>query len=74
MSHIAVLTSVGTLSLFQAANSCLDLFKHCTFYVYDKKLRSNSFGYVMIKIVVNILLYLVLGVAIAYLASYLKPA
>ena len=59
----AILKSIGGLALFQVANGAIEMLKHCLMYFYEQRLRANSFAFVVIKIGLSMLLYLVLGLA-----------
>ncbi|QMV28614.1 MC112L [Molluscum contagiosum virus subtype 1] len=65
----AILKSIGGLALFQVANGAIELLKHCLMYFYEQRLRANSFAFVVIKIGLSMLLYLVLGLALLYVSS-----
>ena len=45
------------------------MLKHCLMYFYEQRLRANSFAFVVIKIGLSMLLYLVLGLALLYVSS-----
>ncbi|AQY16685.1 MC112 [Molluscum contagiosum virus subtype 2] len=65
----AILKSIGGLALFQVANGAIEMLKHCLMYFYEQRLRANSFAFVVIKIGLSMLLYLVLGLALLYVSS-----
>ncbi|ANS71187.1 viral membrane associated, early morphogenesis protein [Pteropox virus] len=64
--YIAVIKSIGGLALFQVANGAIELIRHVFMYFCEHKLRSNSFSYVVIRIVINMLMYLILGIVLLY--------
>uniref|UniRef100_A0AAU7E1N8 IMV membrane protein n=1 Tax=Rousettus bat poxvirus TaxID=3141933 RepID=A0AAU7E1N8_9POXV len=68
--YVAILKSIGGLALFQVANNAIELIKHLLLYFYEQKIRANSFGFVVIKIGLSMLMYLMLGMALLYVANH----
>ncbi|AWU47143.1 Viral membrane protein [Sea otter poxvirus] len=64
--YVTVIKSIGGLALFQVANGAIELTRHLFMYFCEHKLRSNSFGYVMIRIIISMLMYLILGLTLLY--------
>ncbi|QGN68107.1 viral membrane-associated early morphogenesis protein [Equine molluscum contagiosum-like virus] len=72
--YAAILKSIGGLALFQVANGAIELFKHCLMYFCEQRLRANSFAFVVVKIGLSMLLYLLLGLALLYLSRGVAEA
>lgn len=70
--YVAILKSIGGLALFQVANHAIELIKHFLLYFYEQKIRANTFGFVVIKIGLSMLMYLMLGMALLYVSNHVS--
>ncbi|CCD83280.1 IMV membrane protein [Squirrelpox virus] len=64
--YAAVMKSIGGLALFQVANGVIDITRHVFLYFCEQRLRSNSFAVAIVRSLVSMLMYLVLGLILIH--------
>ncbi|AGU99781.1 m98L [Myxoma virus] len=67
--YIAILKSIGGLALFQVANGAIDMFRHMFMYVCENTFRPNSFWFVVIRSIISMVMFLILGVVLLSISS-----
>ncbi|QQG31587.1 IMV membrane protein [Swinepox virus] len=67
--YFAILKSIGGLALFQVANGAIDVFRHVFMYFCENKFRPNSFWFVILRSIISMIMFLILGIVLLSISN-----
>ncbi|AID46911.1 hypothetical protein pepv_185 [Penguinpox virus] len=64
-----ILNSISTLAFLQVANNVIELIRHCIMHFCETRIRCNTLAFVILKILITMVIYFMIGLGLFYLAK-----
>ncbi|AYP74122.1 putative IMV membrane protein [Fowlpox virus] len=65
----SIISSISTLAFIQVASNVIEIIRHCIMHFCESKIRYNTLGFVIIKLIITMIIFFLVGISLYYLAK-----
>ncbi|QGM48879.1 MPPV-255 putative IMV membrane protein [Magpiepox virus 2] len=65
----SIINSITALAFIQVASNVIEIIRHCIMHFCASKIKYNTLGFIIIKLVITMVIFFLVGVGLYYLSK-----